>query len=71
MQVFNKISATLAHELRTSLTIISGNIQVLEKIINPTDVEVKSRWKRLTKAIFEMNDKIDELLENIKPKKVE
>lgn len=70
-RVFNKISATLAHELRTSLTIISGNIQVLEKIINPTDVEVKSRWKRLTKAINEMNDKIDELLENINPKKLE
>lgn len=69
-RVSNKISAILAHELRTSLTIISGNIQILEKIINTTDTDVKSRWKRLTKAIIQMNDKIDELLEDINPKKV-
>ena len=70
-KVLNKISAILAHELRTSLTVISGNIQVLEKILNPTDSDIKSRWKRLNKAVFQMNDKIDELLEEINPKKLE
>ena len=61
----------MAHELRTSLTIISGNAQVLEKIINTSDEEVKNRWKRLAKAINGMNDKIDELLEDINPQKLE
>lgn len=67
-EVFRKISTKLAHELRTSLTIIIGTTQVLDELINHTDVGIKERWKRLYAALLGMDDKIDELVECLKSK---
>lgn len=65
-QVFRKISSKLAHELRTSLTVIIGTTQVLDELINHTDVGIKERWKRLYESLLGMDDKIDELVECLK-----
>ncbi len=68
MQVFREISSKLAHELRTSLTIIIGTTQVLDELINHTDIGIKERWKRLYEALLGMDDKIDELVDCLKSK---
>ena len=65
-KVFRKISTKLAHELRTSLTVIIGTTQVLDELINHADVGIKERWKRLYEALLGMDDKIDELVECLK-----
>ena len=68
-QILSKVSSVLSHELRTSLTVIIGNSQVLENLVNTTDEEIKKRWCTLHDALFEMNDKIDELLKGLKSEK--
>ena len=68
MQVFREISSKLAHELRTSLTVIIGTTQVLDELINHTDIGIKERWKRLYESLLGMDDKIDELVECLKSK---
>ncbi len=63
IKVFEKVAAKLAHELRTSLTVIIGTTQILDRFINHSDEEIKVRWKRLYESLLEMDDKIEELID--------
>ena len=63
MQILEKVSTKLAHELRTSLTIIISTTQILDKLIAHSDKEIKKRWDRLYVALLGMDDKINDLVE--------
>ncbi len=63
MRILEKVSTKLAHNLRTSLTVIIGTTQILDTYINHTDEEIKKRWKRLYEALLGMDDKIEELID--------
>ncbi|MCH8170666.1 MAG: hypothetical protein IIB07_05980 [Bacteroidetes bacterium] len=63
IKVFEKVASKLAHQLRTSLTVIIGTTQILDTYINHSDEEIKKRWKRLYEALLGMDDKIEELID--------
>jgi signal transduction histidine kinase len=63
MQILEKISTKLAHELRTSLTVIIATTQILDKLIDHSDEEIKKRWDRLYVALLGMDDKINDLVD--------
>jgi len=61
IQILEKVASKLAHEFRTSLTVIIGTTQVLDTLISHGDEEIKKRWNRLYEALLGMDDKIEEL----------
>ena len=71
MQILEKVSTKLAHELRTSLTIVISTTQILDKIIDHGDKEIKERWDRLYFALLGMDDKINELVDCLRSHKSE
>lgn len=63
MEILEKVSTKLAHELRTSLTVIIATTQILDKLIDHSDKEIKKRWDRLYVALLGMDDKINDLVD--------
>jgi signal transduction histidine kinase len=63
MEILEKVSTKLAHELRTSLTVIIATTQILDKLIDHSDEEIKKRWDRLYVALLGMDDKINDLVD--------
>jgi signal transduction histidine kinase len=63
METLEKVSGKLAHELRTSLTVIIATTQILDKLIDNTNEEIKERWNRLYTSLLGMDDKINELVD--------
>ena len=63
MEILEKVSTKLAHELRTSLTVIIATTQILDKLIDHSDKEIKKRWDRLYVSLLGMDDKINDLVD--------
>ena len=63
MEILEKVSTKLAHELRTSLTVIISTTQILDKWIDSSNEEIKKRWDRLYASLLGMDDKINDLVD--------
>lgn len=63
MEILEKIATKLAHELRTSLTVIIATTQILDKLIDSSNEEIKKRWDRLYVSLLGMDDKINDLVD--------
>jgi len=63
MEILEKVSTKLAHELRTSLTVIISTTQILDKWIDSSNVEIKKRWDRLYASLLDLDDKINDLVD--------
>ncbi len=71
MEILEKVSSKLAHELRTSLTVIISTTQILDKLIDNSDEKIKERWDRLYVALLGMDDKINDLVDCLRSDKPE